>query len=232
MGMADYKKGYYISELQTRLEYCTNHYKNSRKDIQEKVAKKMLLLKNEIGHEIERGKEAGVDFIYIEYLQPDSFNGVVAEYTKIFLEKLKRYYIKKYLSVSEQKDSLNSSLISTVKGLHQYQQDRENYQNEQIAEIVKNSLEMERIIEKDGRLIQRSTPIYQDPTNVSGPLDFRAHFYAPRKQFFGNYYDTFWVNIFVIWGMSLILYITLYYDVLKRCLDFCEEIGKKIYRKR
>ncbi|MBW8050628.1 MAG: ATP-binding cassette domain-containing protein [Cytophagales bacterium] len=232
LGMADFKKVYYIPELQSKLEYCTNHYEKSRKDIQEKVAKNLLLLKYEIGHEIEKGKEAGVYFTYIEYLHPDSFNLVVAENTKIFLDQLKGYYIRKYNQTSNERDSLNNSLISTLKGLHQYQQDRDNYQNEKIAEIVKNSLEMNRIIEKNGRLIQRTTPIYQDPLNVSGPLDFRAHFYAPRKQFFGNYYDTFWVNIFVIWAMSVILYITLYYDVLKRCMDFFEEIGKKIKWKK
>jgi hypothetical protein len=44
---------------------------------------------------------------------------------------------------------------------------------------------------------------------------------------FGKFFPTIWVNVMVIWGMTLILYIMLYYRVLKRLLDFLERVSQK-----
>ncbi|MBA3706313.1 MAG: hypothetical protein H0W84_10590 [Bacteroidetes bacterium] len=86
-----------------------------------------------------------------------------------------------------------------------------------------------RILDLDGSYVQKIDPVYLDPVDS----DFgRAHFFAPRKKFFGTYYDTFWVNLCVIWTMSLILAITLYFDVLKKFINMLEIIFSKLGRKR
>jgi hypothetical protein len=59
----------------------------------------------------------------------------------------------------------------------------------------------------------------------------RAHFYAPRKNVFGKMIDTYWVNFGVIWFMTLILIFTLYFDALKKLLDFGEKLNFKIFKK-
>jgi len=56
----------------------------------------------------------------------------------------------------------------------------------------------------------------------------RAHFFAPRKKLFGRYYDTFWVNLLVIWMMSLVLVITLYYNLFKKFIDSTGELFSKL----
>jgi hypothetical protein len=56
----------------------------------------------------------------------------------------------------------------------------------------------------------------------------KAHFYAPRKQIFGTYLDTFTVNVLVIWFMTIALYILLYFRALKRLLDFFEQLSDKL----
>jgi ABC transport system ATP-binding/permease protein len=75
-------------------------------------------------------------------------------------------------------------------------------------------------VENKGELIQKIDPIYLDPTH---PF-LKAHFYAPRKQLFGNFYPTFWVNIIVIWVSTIMLFTALYYRLLKRLLDFFENL--------
>jgi hypothetical protein len=109
-------------------------------------------------------------------------------------------------------------------------QDRENflelkrrYYNEALAEFVTNSNEVERIVEYKGELIQKIDPIYLDP---SEPF-IKAHFYAPRKMVFGNFFPTFWVNVIVIWIMTLLLYLALYYRLLLRFLDYLEQLGER-----
>ena len=93
---------------------------------------------------------------------------------------------------------------------------KRRYHNEKLTEFVENNTELVRIIEYKGRLFQKSDPIYLDPIH---PF-IKAHFYAPRKMIFGNYYSTFWVNTVVIWAFSVLLYVMLYFRVLKTNTGF------------
>ena len=86
---------------------------------------------------------------------------------------------------------------------------------------MKNSDELNKIINFDGRLVQKSDPIYRDAQG------FRAHFFAPTKKLFGFSFDTYWINILVVFGMAFLLFITLYFDLLKRTIDSLGELSKK-----
>ena len=61
--------------------------------------------------------------------------------------------------------------------------------------------------------------IFSEPPQPSNPLNYRAHMYAPAKHFMGMTIDTFWFNIGVIWTMTIILYITLYFNVFERLVN-------------
>ena len=67
-------------------------------------------------------------------------------------------------------------------------------------------------------MIQKRDLIYLDPSHKF----IKAHFYAPRKMVAGTFIPTIWVNIMVIWMMTIVLYILLYYRVLKKFLDSME----------
>lgn len=58
-------------------------------------------------------------------------------------------------------------------------------------------------------------PIYFEPEN----LFFKAHFYAPNKPFFNKRIDTFWFNTIVIWMISFIMFIILYFSLVQRFLN-------------
>ena len=60
-------------------------------------------------------------------------------------------------------------------------------------------------------------PIYLDPVNHKY---FGAHFYSPSKYFLDYKFDTFSANLIVIWLMTIFLTITLYFDVLRKILEF------------
>jgi hypothetical protein len=97
---------------------------------------------------------------------------------------------------------------------------KRKYFNESLEEFVTNKNEYERIVEYKGKLIQKTDPIYLDPMF---PF-LKAHFYSPRKMIFGEYYNTFWVNLMVIWLKILGFYLALYYRLLKKFLDFFENM--------
>jgi hypothetical protein len=84
------------------------------------------------------------------------------------------------------------------------------------------------VVEYNGQLYQKIDPIFQDPDSKF----LRSHFYAPRKQIFGTFYDTYWVNVIVIWIMTLFFYLTLYFKALKRLLDFLERMSEKLIKNK
>jgi hypothetical protein len=52
------------------------------------------------------------------------------------------------------------------------------------------------------------------------PLDYRAHFFSPEKQFLGFRFQTFNFNLAVIWFMVFALFWALYFNVLKNLISF------------
>lgn len=104
---------------------------------------------------------------------------------------------------------------------------RNRYQNEAITELVKNTVESNRIIEKDGKLIQKIFPIYKNP-DPDHMVDFNAQFYMPAKHFLNKNIDTFFFNLGVIWAMTLFLMVTLYFEVLRKIVDGLGNISNPI----
>jgi hypothetical protein len=48
----------------------------------------------------------------------------------------------------------------------------------------------------------------------------RAHFFAPVKRLGNLEIDTYWFNMAVVWIVSFLLYIALYYNLLRKLIDF------------
>jgi hypothetical protein len=133
-----------------------------------------------------------------------------------YLNNVQQYYIKVYNIKGDAEDKLVGQLQKEL-GPDQFMAMKNAYENESLSNLVTNSQTMEdKILEVDGELIQRSDPVFLDP---SADKFLRAHFYAPRKAIFGRYFDTYWVNMTVIWIMTILLIVTLYFDALKKLID-------------
>jgi hypothetical protein len=161
-----------------------------------------------------------IDFPYLNQLNIKDVNQQVIDSTRKFIKTLNKIYIRVYNNANDAKDNLIREHERTQTLKYNFLELKRKYHNEKLTEFVENNTELIRIIEYKGRLFQKVDPIYLDPAH---PF-IKAHFYAPRKMIFGKYYNTFFVNILVIWSFSVILYIMLYYRVLKRLLDFMEQI--------
>ena len=104
---------------------------------------------------------------------------------------------------------------------------KNRFYNESLADLVKNVSEKERIIEYQGRLYQQINPIFVDP-RPDGPLDYRAHFFAPQKNLFGSMVSTFFFNNLIIWLMAVVLYATLYFEWLRKVIISFERVPGKL----
>ena len=99
--------------------------------------------------------------------------------------------------------------------------------NENLANVVLNRLSTSKIFDTDDRLIQKADPVFMPPGSKYG----RAHFFAPYKQIGNMKIGTLVFNIIVIWMMIVVLFITLYYNVLKSFIRFLESLNLPILRK-
>jgi hypothetical protein len=113
--------------------------------------------------------------------------------------------------LSELTDSLGNEALIRLK---------QDYHNERLIEQVTNSREVTNILEINGKLVQKGDPIYLIPESNFG----RAHFYAPVKIIGNRSIDTLWFNILVIWIFSFILYLTLYYDMIRKVVRLIENV--------
>ena len=99
--------------------------------------------------------------------------------------------------------------------------------NETLADIVLNRFGTIKIYETDKKLIQKADPVLMRPGSRYG----RAHFYAPFKMLGNTVVDTLLFNTGAIWLMTIVLFVTLYLDVLKRFIYFLESLRIPIWRK-
>jgi len=104
---------------------------------------------------------------------------------------------------------------------------KNKFYNESLADLVKNVSEKERIIEYKGQLFQQINPIFLDPL-PSSSLDYRSHFFSPVKKVFGGEFSTFWFNNLVIWVMAVLLYITLYFELLRKLIQSFDRLPVKL----
>jgi hypothetical protein len=104
---------------------------------------------------------------------------------------------------------------------------RDKNYNENLANVVLNRLSTDKIYDADDKLIQKADPIYMAPGSRMG----RAHFFAPYKQIGNLKIETMIFNMITVWFMILSLFVTLYYNVLKRFISFLESLKLPILRK-
>jgi hypothetical protein len=105
---------------------------------------------------------------------------------------------------------------------------KKDYHNEALADILLNKRSSEQFVYTGEKFIRKQHPVYKDPTGRWG----RAHFYAPAKRLGPLTISTPIFNLIVIWSGVVIMYITLYLDVLRRIIGYFEKFKlKRLHRK-
>lgn len=224
---SDYKKIYYIPKLETELAYCLGSRSNWRNPRHEKLAASLELVKNEISYELEQvGRD---NFPEVDQLAIGKFDSTIYANAMKFLSTLKIYYARKQGRAMQEKETLIASLTDTPQKAARFAEDRDRFQNKMVSSAVKNTAALDRVVEYDGRLIQKIYPIYFDDHKPSFGIDLSANLFQPTKYFMGRTFDTVYFNVTVIWTMTIVLFITLYFDLLRKIMRIFEY---KKYRKR
>ena len=220
MSKCEYKQNYWYTNLDNKADYISK-YRNDESKI-EKIESYTKLLYNEISKELASNDR--VTFNHIDQLKRGEITPPLTDDLKKYLATIRRYYTRVYNKASDERDRIIRTKQKTLEGREAFTELKRRYHNDKLAEFVENTNEPVRIVEYDGELIQKIDPVYLDPDSKI----ITAHFYAPRKMMFNRYISTFWANTIVIWGMSLILYLILYFRGLRRLLNLSESIKVRL----
>jgi hypothetical protein len=221
---ANLKANYYIKELQNKLAFIERNL--DKPEEQEKIRYNLDLLRTEIRDEYRDRlimhsyyKETPTySMKYVDQLQPGSLSTEILDYTREYLQALKDFYVSTFKTAVTRENEIIASF-----DLEELRELERNYANNTLEEFVTNDKSFTYYTEYNGDLIQKKDLIYQDPSYRF----VKAHFYAPRKMVGRSFVPTIWVNVMVIWVMTLCLYVLLYFRVLKKFLDWMERLSAR-----
>lgn len=195
---------------------------NIRKNINpEQSAKNIQLLKEQF--HLLKTSYPKVPLGDIHTINLLSINGEVVSEYKGYLKGLEAY-LHEIINIADREIAKKEIELSTqLGGKEAFVKFKDEYENTNLNNMVLNRKQAEQIIEKNNSFIRKFEPIYMEPTSKYG----RAQFYASEKIIGKTAYHTFWFNLTIIWITSLLLYFTLYFDLLRKVVSYFENIRSK-----
>ena len=148
------------------------------------------------------------------------------------LNNLKSKQIRILNKCKDEKEAIYYRMVKDLGSKEAFSKLKENHHNQSIANIVLDKMNYKKIMVYQDEIIQLKDPIFKYPQSTYG----RAHFYAPLK-LTGNYkIETYWFNLCIIWISSLMMYILLQLDLIRKGVENIEILkvakgwSKKILR--
>lgn len=216
---SDFKSTFLAEKLSEKRKSVADNIRSKDNNRVQQAAQDLELIRKSLQHEpFRQGLEnINVDSPWTLALFTPEFDAQLAAYLEAYRKKYQAYYNK----IASQKEREIAQLQKeSGYSLLEY---KNRYYNEDLADLVKNINTRDRLLEYNGTLIQQINPVFQDPEPANA-FDYRAHFFAPSKKFLGITFDTFVFNMLVIWFATLVLYILLYVEALRKFLDLFSKV--------
>lgn len=218
----DWFASFLVPSLKVKLENCLSSNKNPANEFSDaNDIKKIRYHLNQLS-EISGIKTGS----WLNNLNYDSFDESTGREARRMLDSLKTIFRMRSREITFQRDSLSKQIALSM-GDENFVALKEKNYNENLANFVLNRLATNKIYEADDKLIQKADPIFMPPGSTFG----RAHFFAPYKQIGKLKIGTLIFNMIVIWLMIFLLFVALYYNLLKRFVRFLETLNLPILRK-
>ena len=213
---ADFKAAYLMPQLESKLQFVMNNLDTQDDEQKQIIRKNLKIIRDELEKETFR---EGLEEINIqEDITSEKINKDIEAKLRAYFKQLNTYYLQIFNKAVDNKEKL----VYFLENQEGYEYDlnafKNKYFNESLADLVRNINATDRIIEYEGKLLQRVDPVFNEPSARAGFLNYRTHFFAPKKQFAGQLFDTYYFNILVIWLMCIALYICLYHELLRKAI--------------
>ncbi len=203
-----FKSANLIQELQGRLNQVHKNpdRENNKYDLE--------ILKNEFEKLLMVfGKDK---FKYLDNLTEEKFDSETHSEAKKFLDAAKTVYNNRRRKSKEELDRWINERTTTPELSESFIKRKNRFTNERIEYMVKNIGAKRRVVANDQELVQKIYPIYARNDFPDHFFDFRTIFYYPVKYIGGIYVDTKVFNTLVIWSMTIVLFVAVYFDWLRK----------------
>ncbi len=213
---ASFKASFLIPRLLAKVELIERDIRLGT--VTEETEKNLTILRNEIDY--LRRASGLMPFEYIDNISVDGFTEMVAEEVSGYLIYLRLHFSNVAREAAAERDSIYKTLESEM-GPGELYHLRQNHHNKALSNMVLRRNEINVIYETDQRLVQKKDPVYLIPDSNIG----RAHFYASVKIFNNDQVNTLWFNLFVLWLMTLILFLFILVEAPRKTVRFFESLG-------
>ncbi len=222
------KLNYLIPPLETKISNLGRWRSHWRDQNHADTRDALEVLRNELGYEVER--RAPAERPLIEKLVVGKFDSAAFNDARVLIGRIKQLYVEETAKTKLELDSVFRVLRPTKKDSAKIDGMRFRYMNERVEENVENRTTEHRNLELDGRIYVKYQPIYQTDLRPANPFDFRADLFVPYKHFVGQYFETLYFNMIIIWIMTVLLFVALYFDLLRKGVSAIEHRRK--YRRK
>lgn len=206
----NWKKDYWVREMRNRVNQ-SRKYIGKEGEESDVLQRNIELIERELLKE-ERILGAlgipGLGEMSVEKVDGNWLDSIESKLDQIFA-----HYRDKYNKAAQEREEYINKLTETEEGRQELIALKDTYKNESLEEFVTNKKELKVIVEYEGELVQKSDPIYLFPRHNNF---FGAHFYAPVKPVFGYFLTTFSANVLVLWVMTAIFVVLLFFDGLRK----------------
>ncbi|UXP32475.1 ATP-binding cassette domain-containing protein [Reichenbachiella agarivorans] len=211
MSDASYQFAYLIPDLSGRLNNALTDVSQGNHSGQ--VIYDLKICRNEIAKLQEM--DDNPQFGKLGELYYDTFDSTLHLHTLNYLRVLKKKYKDEKQKAVEDREIAYRKLVKEI-GKDGLSLLKKNNENDALHSIALNRDKIRKIYDGEDQLIRKKDPIYMTPESRLG----NAHFYAPVKVIGSWEIDTFYFNLMVIWIMTAITYAMLYYDLLRKTIEW------------
>jgi ABC-type multidrug transport system ATPase subunit len=219
---SDFRSSFLVDKLEEKRRYIADHIADKNDSVRQLLQKDLTIIQTALAEDekFESGLKKELATPWTLQIFTNEFNTKLEE----DLKRFKDFYLDRFNRAVTAKD--NQAFELQKNSDYNLNDFKNKYYNEKLADLVKNVAEKDRIIEFDGKLIQQINPVFQAP-DMNSPLNYRAPFFLPEKNLFGARVSTFWFDIMVIWVMTVMLYVTLYFELLRKLVNAFENVSGK-----
>ena len=185
----------------------------------DRTLQNLRIVRNEIP---ELEKEAGFrPGMFVSQITPEGLTDEMNTRLRSYLDSLSIAFSAQLNKASARHDAIYQKLVNEI-GQDAVYTLKKDYYNENLADLVLNSASSDKVIQGKDKLIRKKDPVFLDPESKTG----RSHFYAPVKFIGPLAVNTLWFNIAALWLMSIILYLALLHNTLRKTIEYFGQLKK------
>ncbi|HVN59002.1 MAG TPA: ATP-binding cassette domain-containing protein [Bacteroidales bacterium] len=223
------QNNYYKDQLIRNLKTDAINYIRQRRNIKgesENIKNKISVLRY---HVAELSNYTGISTgSWFSKLNINDFSDLTQEYVSTFFDSVSSFLVSENSRYYREKAVIEDEVMMDYrkKGITFL---ATAYDNQRLDDIVLNQggLNEGSYYDLKYRWVQKATPVFMKPKSRAG----RAQFYAPYKQVGNLRIGTIFFNVAAIWFMTFVFFITLYYNLLKKFINYLEALRLPFWRK-